>query len=81
MPANMMIAVTGGRLNVKGSKRATVPVDPIPGRTPMNVPIKQPKKQKNRLLGVRMTENPKPILWKTSMKTSLRIYQTSATVT
>jgi hypothetical protein len=57
-----MIDVTAGILNVKESKRATAPVDPMPGRTPTRVPTKQPTKQKNRLLGVRIMESPRPIL-------------------
>ena len=38
MPASMMTAETGGRLNVIG-KRTEMPITgPIPGKTPMMVP-------------------------------------------
>jgi len=57
--ASMMMAETGGRVKVKGRRSATLPAGPIPGRTPMSVPIKTPAKQRRRFVGVRTTKNPK----------------------
>jgi hypothetical protein len=41
----MIIANRGGALIVKGRRSDIVPTGPIPGRTPINVPIKTPAKQ------------------------------------
>jgi len=49
-------------LKVTGSKIDIVAVGPIPGRTPISVPIKTPTKQAKRLLGSKLTENPYRIL-------------------
>jgi hypothetical protein len=46
-----MIEVTGEILKVTGSRMLIVPEGPIPGRTPIKVPIKHPAKQYNRLMG------------------------------
>jgi hypothetical protein len=45
MPASMIMAVAGCRLNVSGSSIATVATGPIPGSTPISVPRKTPTKQ------------------------------------
>lgn len=45
MPASMISAVTGSKLNVIGSSIATVAVGPMPGRTPTAVPSSTPTKQ------------------------------------
>jgi hypothetical protein len=45
----MMIAETDGILNVAGISIATAPAGPIPGKTPIRVPIKTPTKQYRRL--------------------------------
>jgi hypothetical protein len=55
----MMMAETGGRVKVKGRRGATLSAGPIPGRTPMRVPIKTPAKQRMRFIGAKTTENPK----------------------
>jgi hypothetical protein len=55
----MMIPETGARVKVKGRRRATLPAGPIPGNTPMSVPMKTPAKQRSRLAGVKTTEKPK----------------------
>jgi hypothetical protein len=41
-----------------GKRMAMVPTGPIPGRTPISVPIKTPRKQKVRLRGCRTTFKP-----------------------
>jgi hypothetical protein len=45
MPASMISAVTGSKLNVIGSSIATVAVGPMPGSTPTAVPSSTPTKQ------------------------------------
>jgi hypothetical protein len=40
-----MIAATGPRLKVAGSKMEMVPTGPNPGKTPMRVPMNTPMKQ------------------------------------
>jgi hypothetical protein len=45
IPQNMMIPETAGRCNVIGKRRAIAPEGPMPGRTPIRVPQKTPKKQ------------------------------------
>ena len=45
MPAKRMMAVAGGRPKVNGSRTATLPAVPMPGRTPTRVPIRTPTKQ------------------------------------
>jgi hypothetical protein len=51
MPANIIIAETGGMWNVTGKSKEIAPAGPIPGRTPTNVPIRTPIKQYRRLIG------------------------------
>jgi len=62
----MMIAVAGGRVKVTGKRRAMVAAGPIPGRTPIRVPTKQPKRHNPRFMGVMAMSNPTKIFWKTS---------------
>jgi hypothetical protein len=45
MPASMISAVTGWKVKVIGSRMATAPVGPMPGRTPTSVPSRTPTKQ------------------------------------
>jgi len=42
---------TGERPKVVGSNMAIAPVGPIPGRTPINVPINTPTKQYRKFTG------------------------------
>jgi hypothetical protein len=43
---------------LKGSNMDMAPVGPIPGRTPINVPIKTPAKQKSRFMGCSVVWKP-----------------------
>ena len=45
MPESMIRAVTGGTLNVNGRSRAMVAAGPMPGKTPIKVPIIVPNRQ------------------------------------
>jgi hypothetical protein len=54
----MIIPETGGILKVVGNRIAMAPVGPIPGKTPIRVPIKTPMKQYKMFAGMRATENP-----------------------
>jgi hypothetical protein len=45
MPDIIIMAPTGDTLKVAGSKRDIAPTGPMPGRTPIRVPIKTPAKQ------------------------------------
>jgi hypothetical protein len=56
----MIMAEVGSSLNVDGSKRAKVATGPIPGKTPINVPIRHPTRQKKRFMGRNATEKPVP---------------------
>src|SRR6266404_5127347 len=62
MPASMMSAPTGLRLNVIGSSIATVATGPMPGSTPIRVPTRQPMSAKPRLIGVPATLKPRMML-------------------
>jgi hypothetical protein len=42
MPASMINAEVGGRAYVAGSSMATVATGPMPGSTPINVPMVTP---------------------------------------
>src|SRR5205085_5632922 len=64
MPASMMSAPTGLRLNVIGSSMAIVATGPMPGNTPISVPSRQPTRAKSRLIGVAATPKPMTRLWK-----------------
>jgi hypothetical protein len=45
----MIMPEVGGIPKVTGKRMAIVPTGPIPGRTPINVPMKTPIKQNRRL--------------------------------
>ena len=45
MPANMINAAIGETLKVIGISIAIVASGPMPGRTPISVPSRQPRKQ------------------------------------
>jgi hypothetical protein len=47
----MMMAETGERRKVKGRRIAIAPGAPIPGRTPINVPMSTPIKQYKKFTG------------------------------
>jgi hypothetical protein len=53
-----MMAATGVKWKVVGRRRAMAAVGPNPGRTPTRVPIKHPKKQRQRLVGWKTMEKP-----------------------
>src|ERR1700751_1694842 len=59
MPASMIRPDTGSRWKVSGNSMAMVAIGPMPGRTPISVPISAPASAKNRLAGVSAT--PKPV--------------------
>src|SRR5689334_14200088 len=71
MPASMIRAPTGLRLNVIGSSMAIVATEPTPGSTPISVPSRQPISAKNRCFSVSATPKPRIRLWKTSIAASL----------
>jgi hypothetical protein len=54
----MIMAPTGEVCKVVGSRRDMAPTGPMPGRTPISVPMKTPIKQYRRLTGMRETEKP-----------------------
>ena len=58
MPASMINAGVGGRLNVIGSSIAIVATGPMPGSTPISVPRKQPTKQYHKFCQCSATEKP-----------------------
>src|ERR671914_1241796 len=58
MPASMMIAVTGSRPNVIGSRIAIVADGPRPGSTPTSMPTSTPIRQNRRLVGSSTTPKP-----------------------
>jgi hypothetical protein len=58
MPASMMRAVAGWRVNVEGRRSAIAPTGPMPGRMPTMVPIRTPRKQAKRLVGCSATAKP-----------------------
>src|SRR6266540_3538678 len=62
MPASMIRPPIGSRWKVSGSSIAMVAIGPIPGRTPIKVPTRQPISANHRLAGVSATENPKRML-------------------
>src|SRR5262249_41311287 len=70
MPASMMSADTGFRLNVIGSSIAMVATGPTPGRTPISVPSSTPIRAYSRLSGLTATPKPRMRLWKRSMRAS-----------
>src|SRR5215211_7114551 len=58
MPASMISAPTGGSPKVMGSSMAMVATEPMPGRTPINVPTSAPIRQNTRFQGVAATDRP-----------------------
>src|SRR4030042_1100368 len=66
----MIRAATGGMLNVSGSSIAMVASGPMPGKTPIRVPRKQPMKQYRRFCRENATPNPKIRLIRCSMSLS-----------
>ena len=54
-----MIAETGEMWKVEGNSKEMVATGPIPGSTPIKVPITHPMKQKRRLFGWKITEKAK----------------------
>jgi hypothetical protein len=63
----MIMEVTGFIPKVTGKRREIVAVGPIPGNTPMRVPIRTPRKQKKRLIGLKATPKPRKRLLKISI--------------
>src|SRR6478735_2415608 len=58
MPASMMRAPVGSRPKVIGRRIAIVAMGPTPGKTPINVPTRQPAKQSARFWRPSATEKP-----------------------
>src|SRR5574338_949802 len=58
MPASMMMACVALRPNVTGSRIEMPASGPMPGKTPTNVPTRQPRNAYHRLVGSKATENP-----------------------
>src|SRR3954469_24257933 len=67
MPASMMRADTGARLNVIGRSIAIVATGPMPGSTPIGVPSITPMRQYSRFIGETATPKPMTRLWKISI--------------
>src|ERR1051325_4401614 len=64
MPASMMSAPTGLRLNVIGRSMAIVATGTMPGERASGVRSSQPSRAKSRLIGVAATLKPMTRLWK-----------------
>src|SRR5919108_3282603 len=62
MPASMMSAPTGSIPKVIGNNIAIVAMGPIPGSTPISVPIRAPRKHSPKFLNESATERPSPRL-------------------
>src|SRR5215510_2270986 len=71
MPASMIRPEVGSRWKVSGSSIAMVAIGPMPGSTPINVPISAPASAKNRFAGVSATPNPTARLCRSSIRRSL----------
>jgi hypothetical protein len=67
----MMMADVEDIWRVAGKSMAIAPTGPIPGRTPIKVPIKTPKKQDNRFKGWSPIEKPYRRLLKTPICSAL----------
>jgi hypothetical protein len=65
----MITAETGFAWKVEGRRREIVATGPIPGRTPIKVPIMQPMKQKNKFLGWTAIEN---AIWRLARRSMIR---------
>src|SRR5262249_6475004 len=72
MPASMIRPEVGSRWKVSGSSMAMVAIGPMPGRTPISVPISAPASAKNRLAGVSATPNPVTRLSSSSIALPIR---------
>ena len=72
MPASMMSAAVGSRLNVIGSSIAMVAVEPMPGSTPIRVPSSTPIRQYIRFSGETATCRPRARLASASIPQSTR---------
>src|SRR5215471_14874288 len=72
MPASMIRPEVGSRWKVSGSSMAMVAIGPMPGRTPISVPISAPASAKNRLAGVSATPKPVTRLLSNSMALPVR---------
>src|SRR5688500_17161136 len=70
MPASMISAATGGTLKVIGNSIAIVASGPMPGNTPISVPISTPMKQYIRFCSEKATPKPKMRLSNSSMTAS-----------
>lgn len=55
----MIIDPTGEMPNVNGSRFEIVAIGPMPGSTPISVPMRQPRRQRPRLAVVNATEKPR----------------------
>ena len=58
MPANRTNIAVAGTLKVNGSNSAIVRAGPMPGKTPMSVPTRQPTKPYNKVIGCSATAKP-----------------------
>src|SRR5512143_2900180 len=58
MPASMMMACVAFSPNVTGNRMEMPASGPMPGRTPTNVPTRQPMNAYHALAGARATEKP-----------------------
>src|SRR5258705_524917 len=67
MPASMIRPDTGSRWNVSGSSIAMVAIGPMPGRTPISVPMSAPTSANPRFAGVSATANPVARLLRSSI--------------
>ena len=56
----MMKAAVGSRLAVTGRSSATVSAGPMPGSTPIAVPMVTPRADQSRFIGVSATGKPAP---------------------
>jgi hypothetical protein len=63
----MIMEPTGSIPKVTGNKREMVATGPIPGSTPIRVPINTPRKQKKRLVRLKATLKPRVKLFKISI--------------
>lgn len=65
-----MRPVTGSKLTVSGSSRATPVADPSPGNRPMTVPNATPTKHHSRFSGERAVEKPRSTSWNIRIQTA-----------
>src|SRR5712691_11667477 len=72
MPASMIRPESGSRWKVSGKSIAMVAIGPMPGRTPISVPISAPASAKPRLAGVAATPKPVARLSRSSIGSKIR---------